>query len=229
MAKAVMSGRACVSCGRRKGRRACPALGGAICQSCCGTKRLTEISCPPDCAYLETARHHPPAVVQRRLEREAQFLVPLVHDLSDRQHQLFLFVQSVIARYRPTAIPPLTDADVAGATSALAATLETEGRGIIYEHRASSLPAQRLEQELDRTIQVQRKNGPAALDRDLVTVLRCTERAARAAEAALSGGDQAYLDLVQHTLHDIAMQSGAAAETTNAAQPPEAPSGLIVP
>lgn len=42
----------CVKCGKQKGKRACPALGGDICSVCCGTHRLKEISCPADCQYL---------------------------------------------------------------------------------------------------------------------------------------------------------------------------------
>lgn len=213
-----MSDSRCISCGRRKGRRACPALAGAICPTCCGTKRLSEIACPPDCAYLATARHHPPAVVQRRQEREARFLVPLIHDLSEQQHRLFLFLQSVIAGARPSALPPLTDRDVADAAGALAATIETERRGIIYEHHAASLPAQRLEQDLTAAVETHRKNGPASLDRDLVTVLRRTEQAARAAAQHLAGGDQAYLDFVEQTLREIAQQSGAAESPPDAAE-----------
>ncbi len=41
----------CVVCGRR-GRRVCPALGGLICTSCCGAKRGSDITCPPDCSYF---------------------------------------------------------------------------------------------------------------------------------------------------------------------------------
>jgi hypothetical protein len=43
---------ACVHCSNRKGKRTCPALGGEICQLCCGKHRLVEISCPPDCRWL---------------------------------------------------------------------------------------------------------------------------------------------------------------------------------
>ena len=205
-----MSNTRCVACERRKGRRACPALAGLICPTCCGTKRLIEITCAADCAYLATAQHHPPAVVQRRHEREARFLVPLIHDLSDRQQQLFLLIQSAIARHRPATLPPLTDLDVADAASALAATLETERRGIIYEHHASSLPAQRLEQDLIVAVESHRKNGRPSLIRDLVTALRRTERASRDASRVLDGGDDTYLNLVERTLHENARQTGVA-------------------
>lgn len=37
-------------CGR-KGRRECPALNEIICSGCCGTKRISDISCPSECQY----------------------------------------------------------------------------------------------------------------------------------------------------------------------------------
>ncbi len=42
----------CVYCGQRKGKRTCPALGGAICSACCGAHRLIRIDCPADCVWL---------------------------------------------------------------------------------------------------------------------------------------------------------------------------------
>ena len=44
----------CSYCHQRKGKRSCPALGGVICSLCCGEHRLTRISCPTDCTYLDT-------------------------------------------------------------------------------------------------------------------------------------------------------------------------------
>src|SRR5689334_14289365 len=42
----------CVKCGARKGKRACPALGGDICPQCCGEHRLKSIACPSSCTWL---------------------------------------------------------------------------------------------------------------------------------------------------------------------------------
>jgi hypothetical protein len=42
----------CVYRNGQKGKRACPALGGMICPSCCGKHRLGEIACPADCRWL---------------------------------------------------------------------------------------------------------------------------------------------------------------------------------
>lgn len=44
----------CSYCHHRKGKRPCPALGGLICSPCCGEHRLTRISCPTDCTYLDS-------------------------------------------------------------------------------------------------------------------------------------------------------------------------------
>jgi hypothetical protein len=48
----------CVSCGRKRGMRDCPALGKMICPVCCGTKRKKEISCPEGCEILEGSRRY---------------------------------------------------------------------------------------------------------------------------------------------------------------------------
>jgi hypothetical protein len=43
----------CIYCGRDKGRRECPALGGLISTSCCGGHRGIRIDCPPHCKYFK--------------------------------------------------------------------------------------------------------------------------------------------------------------------------------
>jgi hypothetical protein len=65
-----------------------------ICTVCCATKRQVEINCPSDCGYLTSARSHPPAVVQRRQERDVSFILPIVSELTDTQYRLLLLFQS---------------------------------------------------------------------------------------------------------------------------------------
>ena len=67
-----------------------------------------------------------------------------MRDLSERQSQLFLLISSFLLRYEPPELQTLVDDDVADAAAALAATFETAARGVIYEHRPSALPAERL-------------------------------------------------------------------------------------
>src|SRR5438552_10625665 len=125
----------CPVCSERKAKRACPALNQHICAVCCGTKRLVEINCPADCIYLTTAKAHPPAVVQRQLEHDRALLLPLLGGMSERQARVFLMLAAVIARHQGDPFRKLIDEDIALAAEALAATLETSARGIVYEHR----------------------------------------------------------------------------------------------
>src|SRR5579884_1812958 len=48
----------CKICGKRRARRACPAVQGDICPICCGTERETSLLCPLECEYLQEAHRH---------------------------------------------------------------------------------------------------------------------------------------------------------------------------
>jgi hypothetical protein len=169
----------CPVCTQRKAKRACPALGKQICAVCCGTKRLVEINCPSDCGYLNTARAHPPAVVQRQQEVDRAMLLPLLQGLSERQARLFLMLANVTSRYQPDTLQQLVDEDIAQAAGALASTLETAAKGIVYEHQPASLVAARLMVELRTVINEVTKNAGSALERDSAIALRRIEHAAR--------------------------------------------------
>ena len=192
-----MSAPVCPLCRRRRARRTCPALQREICTVCCATKRLAEIRCPSDCRYLATAQNHPPAVVQRRQERDARFLLPIVAELRPEQYKLFFFVQHLLHGIVRTGELPMDDGTVRECAEALAKTYDTASKGIIYEHQASSPAAERLSQELKPLLDDPRAaGGPKVRERDLAEVLHRVGRAAAGAEAALDGGGRAYLELV---------------------------------
>ena len=151
----------CPLCGQRKARRECPALQQKICTICCGSKRLTEIACPSDCVYLTSAREHPAAAVRRQQERDVAILLPTIRHLTERQYQLFFLFQSAIARHTPDGFARLVDADVADAAAALASTLETAAKGVIYEHAAQSVPGRALVIVLNALLEEIRKEGRA--------------------------------------------------------------------
>jgi hypothetical protein len=183
--------RVCPLCGIRKAKRECPALRQTICAVCCGTKRLIEIPCPDSCPYLAAARSHPAATIQRRQERDLHFLLPLVEDLTEPQSRLVLFFQAVLLRHATEALPALLDADVADAVAAVAATLETARKGVIYEHEASSVPARRLAAEIRQTMAALTSDTSqvARLEADAAVALRRIEVAARTAAEALPGDE----------------------------------------
>lgn len=210
----------CPSCGQRKARRDCPALARTICPVCCGTKRLVEIQCPDDCGYLASAREHPAAVVRRRQERDVSRLLPTIRHLTERQYQLFFLFHTVIARHKPQGLTRLVDSDIAEAAGALAATIETAGRGVIYEHAPQAPPAQALAAEMKTMLAQMREQGATVYDGETAIVLRAIEQGAGAVKAP-DEGDAAYVDLVARLL-----QVTAAPQSTTGAAPPSA---LILP
>ncbi len=211
----------CPSCGQRKGRRDCPALRASICTICCGTKRLVEIQCPETCSYLVSAREHPAAVVKKQQETDVAVLLPTINHLTERQYQLFFLIHSVIARHKPEGFSRLVDEDVAEAAAAVAATVETAGRGVLYEHRPASLLAQRLSREITAMLEEVRGHGTKIYDGELAIALRAIERGARETRKQ-SGEDTAYLALVARLLH-VTRGQGSPEETTTPS------SSLILP
>jgi hypothetical protein len=196
-------------------------LGQSICTVCCGTKRLVEIRCPSTCVYLASAREHPAAVVRRRQEQDVARLIPSIQGLTERQYQLFFLLQSVITRHTPEGFVRLTDADVADAAGALASTLETAARGVIYEHAPASAPAQSLLTALKILLDELEKKRVAIYDAEVAIVLRAIERGARTV-ARPGEGDREYLDLLRRLVD-------ATAGPASAEEPAAAPSPLILP
>ncbi len=185
-----------------------------------------EITCPADCRYLRSSHDHPPAVVQRQQERDLQFLVPLLGGLTERQQQIAFLLQAFLRSERPDP-PLLSDSDVEQAAKAMAETFETVSRGIVYEHRASSLPAQRLATNLKELIDGHRREGARLPDTDVAIALRRIEIAAREAQTALGGGPNAYLTLLERVLRP--RDTAEAADSDHGAAPPGPSSRLIVP
>ena len=188
------------------------ALGRGICAVCCGTKRLVEIDCPPECAHLSSAREHPAAVVRRQHARDVAVLMPTIRHLTERQHQLFFLFHVVIAGHKPEGFARLVDADLAEAAQAFAATLETSQRGVIYEHVPQSIPAQRLASELQAALEGARKDGAVVYDGEAAIALRAIEQGARELGKVTEEGDTAYQDLVARLLqvNRAAKQGGSA-------------------
>jgi hypothetical protein len=216
---------ACPLCGQRKARRSCPALNQSICSVCCATKRLVEIACPDDCPHLVATREHPAAQVKRQQERDVAALLPSIRHLSERQYQLFFLFHTAIARHKPEGFSRLVDDDVAEAASAVASTLETAARGVIYEHTPQSATARRLAGELTALLSEIRSKGGTVYDGEAAIALRAIEEGAREVQRA-TGENTAYLALIGRllTVSRAAQQPAVANEG-----PTKNPSPLILP
>jgi hypothetical protein len=213
----------CPVCGTRRARRGCPALGQQICPVCCGTKRLIEIQCPSDCAWLASAREHPPAVAVRQQQRDMTLIMQFMRDLDHRQSQLFLLVTTFLVRYEAPELQRPVDADVVEATRALASTFETASRGVIYEHRPASLAAVHLMAALKAVLEEAGRGGGTPFERDAAAVLRRVADSAAAADQIETGSTRAFLDLLARVIHPSDGREGPSPK------PPQDTPRLIVP
>jgi hypothetical protein len=212
----------CPLCGQRKARRGCPALGKQICAVCCGTKRLTEIRCPATCPYLTVAREHPPAVTVRQNLHDLTSFVRFVRDLNERQSRLFFLIVTFLVRYEAPELQPLIDEDVTQAMAALAATFETASRGVIYEHRAPSLSAERVVNGLKPLLTEAGQTGGTAFQRDAGVVLRRIESAGRETTQDNPGHRRAFLEMLGRVIQQQESEASASG-------PPDEVPRLIIP
>jgi hypothetical protein len=186
----------CPICQKRPAKRFCPARREDICTVCCATKRLVEIACPEDCRYLEAGQRHPAAVIKRQIDHDVTLLMATIGRLSEQQLQLFFLLQSMVLSHEPDGLAKLRDSDVAEATAALATSLETASKGVIFEVASTSVPAEGLRRALKPVVEEITKDGGPRVEREVAAVLRGMERGARHEGGFIPDGDTAYLDLV---------------------------------
>jgi len=186
----------CPLCRKRPAKRACPALRQDICTVCCATKRLVEIKCTEDCRYLEAAQRHPAAVVKRQIDRDVTVLMASVGPLTEQQLQLFFLLQSMVLSYKPEGLARLVDTDIALATGALAGSLESASKGVIFEEATASVVAEGLRRAMRPVLDEITKNSGSRAEREVAIVLRAMERGARHEGGHIPDGDASYLDIV---------------------------------
>ena len=116
--------------------------------------------------------------------------------LSEPQLQLYFVLQSMVLSHQPEGLARVTDADVALATGALAATLEASVKGVIIEENTASIPAEGLRRALMPLVDEVTKTGGTQAQREVALVLRAMERGARHEGGLIPDGDATYLDLV---------------------------------
>jgi hypothetical protein len=220
----------CPLCSARPAKRHCPALGRQICPVCCGTKRQVEIRCPADCAYLATSRSHPPATVRRQQDEDLAALTPALAGLSEARQQLFLFALTLVDRFKGEGLDAAADHDAASAAAALAGTYETASRGLIYEQRPDSIPAQRMADGIKGAFDQLGRGRPSGFAADAAAVLRQIEDRVNAVMRAAPGDPRAFLALAERVSGRL---GGPGAETPqgegDAAQAGAGGSSIILP
>lgn len=129
--------------------------------------------------------------------------------VSEPQLQLFFLLQTTILRFKPEGFSPVTDADVAEAAATLAASLETAGRGVLYEHQSNRVVAESLRRELKTLLEQIGRGGGSRFEREAAEVLRGIERGARHETLGAGAGPLDYLSLVARVLQERPPQSQA--------------------
>lgn len=184
----------CGLCSRRKARRACPARGDTICTVCCGTKRLKEINCPSDCAYLQSAAAHPAAAVQRELKADVRIVAEEVRDMSPEQTAGLLLLQQLLGQLYAQA-PGLDDNDVAEACRFLSDGYQNASRGIIYEPIPVGGAARSLCATVRKRLEAWQEHGLTLSDAAAAQVLDRLGAAARQTRNHRPGDDRAFLEM----------------------------------
>lgn len=129
-----------------------------------------------------------------------------LRDFDERQSRLFVLVSMFLASYQAPELQPVLDVDVVDAAMALASTFETAARGVIYEHRAQSAPAERLAAAL-KPVLTEAGSG-SAFERDCAQVLRriadtARRRPASHDEPRESENLRAFLDWTRRSIDNL--------------------------
>ena len=152
-------------------------------------------------------------MIKRQIDHDLAVLMSTIGRLSEQQLQLFFLLQSMVLSYKPDGLARLTDADVSQAAGALAASLETSSKGLIFEESAASVPAEGLRRALKPMLDEITKNGGARVEREVAFVLRAMERGARHEGGHIPDGDTSYLELVGRVFQHPPSRQGRYGET----------------
>lgn len=162
----------CWFCEKVKGKRSCPARGGAfICSRCCGANRVVSIHCPPDCTYLHGT--HDPKWSSESQEKESSRFFARALALEERPAQFYLFLHYLLGLTR-NPLSGLEDSELAEAATSAASTLETRAKGVLYSHPTEAPHLQRVAEWLVRLVNSREKipSAPEVSDEEAAASLR---------------------------------------------------------
>ncbi len=202
----------CKICGKRRARRACPAVQGDICTLCCGTEREVSLSCPLECEYLQEAHQH-----ERPLPiTEEQISYPEVKVTEEfiREHEeLLLFsVYSLVQSAIKTS--GAIDADVMAAMEALIQTQRTLESGLVYETRPENTIAKAVQRAFSSSLaeyqklKDEREGFAAFRSSDVLSVLVFLHRLGQQNQNGRPRG-RMYLDLLRRMTPDVGVEENA--------------------
>jgi hypothetical protein len=191
----------CKICGKRRARRACPAVHGDICTICCGSEREVSLSCPLECEWLQEAHRHekPIAIAENQLSNPD---VVVSEEFLQRHEELLLFsIYSLVQAALRT--PNAVDADVIAALEALIQTHRTLESGLVYETRAENSIAASVQRSFASSLadyqkqRAEREHLSSHRNSDILAVLVFLHRIGQQNQNGRPKG-RMYLDLLRH-------------------------------
>ncbi len=147
----------CILCGKRKGKRFCPAKNTLICAQCCGEKRVVEIACPADCVYLKSGQSY--QTVKKYVAQMDQEEDPIrrrkLLETNQRFSALLFEIEQVVIHFTQ-GLHAFQDKSILEAVRLLEETYKTEEKGLIYEHQSADPLAQALFTDLRELLEGKR-------------------------------------------------------------------------
>ncbi len=202
----------CKICGKRRARRACPAVNGDICSICCGTEREISLSCPVECEWLEEAhrREKPIPIAGNQL---ANLDVDVTEEfLRDHEELLLFCIYSLVEAAVRT--PNSVDADVLAALEALIQTHRTLESGLVYETRAENSIAAAVQRSFAASLadyqklRAEREQLTGYRNAEILAVLVFLHRLGRQNQNGRPRG-RMYLDLLRHMIPEPGVEARA--------------------
>jgi hypothetical protein len=191
----------CKICGKRRAKRACPAVHGDICPLCCGTEREVSLSCPLECEYLQEAhkREKPMDVAESELANPD---IVVTEEFIRQHEELLLFtIYSLLEAALRTA--GAIDSDVLEALGALIQTHRTLESGLVYETRAENALAASVQRLLAASladyqkVREEREGLAAVRNSEILAILVFLQRVGQQNQNGRPRG-RMYLDLLRH-------------------------------
>jgi hypothetical protein len=202
----------CKICGKRRARRACPAVAGEICPLCCGTEREVTLACPLECEYLREAhgREKPMPLPQGQLSNPDI----AVSEEFVRSHEEFLLfcIFSLVQAALQT--PGAVDSDVIDALEALIQTHRTLESGLYYETRARNTIAAGVQRSFEASLadyqklRTEREHLSPVRNVEILAILVFLHRLGQQNQNGRPRG-RMYLDLLRHMTPEVGVEAQA--------------------
>lgn len=166
----------CLLCGRRKGKRFCPAKNALICPQCCAEKRVIEVACPRDCTYLRSGISYQS---ERKLNEQfgsdgdVHLKMRVLETIQELNWAVFLLEEEVV-RFS-LELRSLRDEQILEGVQLLQKTYATEQKGVIYEHQSPDPIVQSLSRQIHKLLEGFRQPSEERPSLRTGEILRCLE------------------------------------------------------